>query len=283
MNIAKAREISIQKVLQYLGCEAIKTNGDNLWFLSPLRQEKTPSFKINIKLNKWFDHGEQIGGNVVDFLIQKFGFNVSEALEYLKKFDDSSFFQKQVFQATEQKSEIEIEKIIPIQHVALIQYLKSRGITNYKLNYLNEVHYKIKDKYFFALGFKNEKGGFELRSKYCKICIGSKDISHIKNNCKTLRIFEGFMDYLSFAQQQKTNNDSDYLILNSVALLNKNLSILKEYDVIQLYLDNDSAGDKYTKLILENFHIAINYQTVYKDFKDYNEWFLSNIGNAIKP
>lgn len=276
MNIIKAKDISIEKVLQNLGCEATKTNGDNLWFLSPLRQEKTPSFKINRKLNKWFDHGEQIGGNVIDFVIQKFGFNVSEALEYLKKFDDSSFFQKQIFESTEPKSEIEIEKIIPVQHVALIQYLKSRGIADFKSSYLKEVHYKNKDKHFFALGFKNEKGGFELRSKYCKICIGSKDISHIKNNCKTLRIFEGFFDYLSFVQQQKTDEDSDYLILNSVALLNKNLSILKDYEVLELYLDNDEAGDKYTKLILENFVSAVDCRMIFEEFKDYNEWLLNN-------
>ncbi|ELM3726466.1 DNA primase, partial [Flavobacterium psychrophilum] len=98
MNSIKARDISIEKVLQNLGCEPVKTNGDDLWFLSPLRQEKTPSFKINRKLNKWFDHGEQIGGNVIDFCIAKFGFNVSEALDYLKKFDDFSFFQKQIFE-----------------------------------------------------------------------------------------------------------------------------------------------------------------------------------------
>ena len=275
MNIAKAREISIQKVLQYLGCEAIKTNGDNLWFLSPLRQEKTPSFKINRKLNKWFDHGEQIGGNVIDFVIQKFGFNVSEALEYLKKFDDSSFFQKQIFESTEPKSEIEIEKIIPVQHVALIQYLKSRGIADFKSSYLKEVHYKNKDKHFFALGFKNEKGGFELRSKYCKICIGSKDISHIKNNCKTLRIFEGFFDYLSFVQQQKTNENSDFLILNSVALLSKNISILKDYISIEIYFDNDPAGDHHTKLVLEGFANATDSRIIYRDFKDYNEWLLN--------
>ena len=273
MNTIKARAISIEKVLQNLGCEPLKICGDDLWLLSPLRQEKTPSFKINRKLNKWFDHGEQIGGNVIDFVIQKFGFNVSEALEYLKKFDDPSFFQKQVFESTEQKSEIEIEKIIPVQHLALIQYLKSRGIRNYKSSYLKEVHYKNKGKHFFALGFRNERGGFELRSKYCKICIGSKGISHIKNESRTLRIFEGFFDYLSFIQEQKISNDSDYLILNSVALLIKNLSILNEYEAIELFLDLDDAGDKYTNIVFENFQNATDCRTVFKGFKDYNEWF----------
>ena len=186
MNTTKAREISIEKVVQNLGCQVIKTTGEELWFLSPFRQEKTPSFKVNRKLNKWFDFEEQVGGNVIDFVIQKFGFNVSEALEYLKKFDDFSFFHQQIFKTTDEKENIDhIEKIIQVNHIALIQYLKSRGITNYKnVSNLKEIHYSIKQKKYFALGFRNNSGGFEVRSKYAKICLGSKDISHIKNDSK---------------------------------------------------------------------------------------------------
>ncbi len=273
MNTVKARDISIEKVLQNLGCEAVKSNGDDLWFLSPLRQEKTPSFKINIKLNKWFDHGEQIGGNTIDFVIQKFGFSVSEALEYLKRFDEFSFFQKQIFETTENKAETEIQKIIPVQHLALIQYLNSRGITNYhKADNLKEVHYTIKEKKYFALGFRNNCGGFEVRSKYAKICLGKKDITHIKNESKILRIFEGFFDYLSFVQKQKISDDSDYLILNSVGLLNKNISIFNDYKSIELYLDNDDSGDKYTNIVLESFLNSTDCRAIFKGFKDYNEF-----------
>lgn len=277
MNTVKARDISIEKVLQNLGCEAVKSNGDDLWFLSPLRQEKTPSFKINIKLNKWFDHGEQIGGNTIDFVIQKFGFSVSEALEYLKRFDEFSFFQKQIFETTENKAETEIQKIIPVQHLALIQYLNSRGITNYhKADNLKEVHYTIKEKKYFALGFRNNCGGFEVRSKYAKICLGKKDITHIKNESKILRIFEGFFDYLSFVQKQKISDDSDYLILNSVGLLNKNISIFNDYNSIELYLDNDDSGDKYTNIVLGSFRNSTDCRAIFKGFKDYNEFVVKS-------
>jgi hypothetical protein len=284
MNATKAKEISIVKVLQNLGCEVIKTNGDDLWFLSPFRQEKTPSFKINRKLNKWFDFGEQVGGNVIDFVIQKFGFNVSEALEYLKKFDDFSFFHKQIFETTNEKENNDhIEKVIPVQHFALIQYLKSRGITKYgNVENLKEIHYYIKDKKYFALGFRNDSGGFEVRSKYAKICLGKKDISHIKNQGKTLRIFEGFFDYLSFLLEQKINENSDFLILNSAALLQKNISILNEYQTIELYLDNDDTGDKYTNIVLENFPKAIDCRIIFKDYNDYNEWFLAKCHKTIE-
>jgi hypothetical protein len=95
----------------------------------------------------------------------------------------------------------------------------------------------------------------------------------IKNQKEKLRIFEGFFDYLSFIQNENQNEKSDYLILNSVALLNKNLSILKDYQGIESYLDNDAVGDKYTRLILEDFQNAIDCRNVFKGFKDYNEWY----------
>lgn len=96
MNSNQARQISIEKVLQKLNYLPSKTIGNDYWYLSPFRTEVTPSFKVNLKLNRWFDHGEQIGGNIIDFLVHKFGFSISEALEYLKPFECDFSFQKQI-------------------------------------------------------------------------------------------------------------------------------------------------------------------------------------------
>lgn len=277
MNTTQAREISIEKVLQNLGCAPTKSNENESWYLSPFRIENTASFKLNKKINRWFDHGEQDGGNVIDFVIQKFGFSVTEALNYLEKFDTFFSFQKQVFETPvkEQTSTSQIQKIIPIQHFALIQYLKSRGITKYQeRSYLKEIHYSINDKKYFAIGFENKSGGFEIRSKFAKICLKKKDITLILNQSKTIRIFEGFFDYLSFIQiRDKANlEESDYLILNSIALITKNLSLLNNYNKIELYLDNDEAGDKYTRRILSQFGEAKDNRSIYSDYKDFNEF-----------
>ena len=142
MNTTQAREIPIEKVLQNLGCEPTKCNETESWYLSPFRIEKTASFKLNRKINRWFDHGEQLGGNVIDFVIQKFGFNVTEALSYLEKFETLFSFQKQVSEMTIKESNTnQIEKIIPIQHFALLQYLESRHIKFYKnIEHIKEVH-----------------------------------------------------------------------------------------------------------------------------------------------
>lgn len=283
MNTTQAREIPISTVLQNLGCEPTKSNEIENWYLSPFRLEKSASFKLNKKLNRWYDHGEQKGGNVIDLVIQKFGFSVAEALTYLEKFDTFSSFHTQIFEAPQIEKTNPIKKIISVQHLALIQYLKSRGITNYiKAKNLKEIHYMLKGKNYFALGFSNNSGGFEVRSKYAKICLGKKDISIIHNESKTLRIYEGFFDYLSFIQIRENLivEESDYLILNSVALLVKNISVLSDYDFIELYLDNDTIGDKYTSLIMGKFKNVKDCRVLFHGFKDLNECLGS--GSEIK-
>ncbi|MEG1235988.1 MAG: toprim domain-containing protein [Flavobacterium sp.] len=276
MNTTQAREIPIEKVLHNLGCEPTKCNETESWYLSPFRIEKTASFKLNRKINRWFDHGEQLGGNVIDFVIQKFGFNVTEALSYLEKFDTFFSFQKQISEMPiKEKNANQIEKMIPIQHFALLQYLETRHIKFYKnIEQLKEVHYVINDKKYFGIGFQNNSQGWEIRSKYAKICLKKKDITLIRNHSQTLRVFEGFFDYLSFRQiwNYLPVEESDSLILNSVALLEKNISILENYKIIELFLDNDEAGDKYTKLISTKFPGARDGRITYSECKDLNEF-----------
>ena len=277
MNSNQARQISIEKVLQKLNYLPSKTIGNDYWYLSPFRTEVTPSFKVNLKLNRWFDHGEQIGGNIIDFLVHKFGFSISEALEYLKPFECDFSFQKQIldYPNPEKRQNNFINKTIPIQHIALVQYLESRQIKNYKeVKQLREIHYTINDKDYFGIGFQNNSEGWEIRSKYAKICLGKKDITVIINESKTLRIYEGFFDYLSFVQVREIlrMEESDYLILNSVALLLKNVPVLMNYTSIDLYLDNDDAGNNYTELIRKQFEQAGECRKLYREYEDVNDW-----------
>ena len=277
MNSNQARQISIEKVLQKLNYLPSKTIGNDYWYLSPFRTEVTPSFKVNLKLNRWFDHGEQIGGNIIDFLVHKFGFSISEALEYLKPFECDFSFQKQIldYSNPEKRQNNFINKTIPIQHIALVQYLESRQIKNYKeVKQLKEIHYTINDKDYFGIGFQNNSEGWEIRSKYAKICLGKKDITVITNESKTLRIYEGFFDYLSFVQVREIlrMEESDYLILNSVALLLKNVPVLMNYTSIELYLDNDDAGNNYTELIRKQFEQTVDCRKLYREYEDLNDW-----------
>ncbi len=65
----EAKQMDIVQYLSSIGYEPAKIRNCDYWYLSPLRDEKTPSFKVNRKLNRWYDHGIGKGGNVIDFAI----------------------------------------------------------------------------------------------------------------------------------------------------------------------------------------------------------------------
>ena len=284
MNIEKAKQIPLELVLQKMNYTPSKTIGFDAWYSSPLHEEKTPSFKVNTKINRWYDHGLQKGGNIIDFIAIKFNYTIPEVLKFLENYSDESIFsfQKQkniVSNFSETESKVNIIKVIEIQHFALKQYLENRKIYHYENEpNLKEVHYEINGKKYFGIGFQNRSNGFEIRSKYAKICIGKKDITLIvkgDKNKKTIRIFEGFTDYMSFKNLEK--NSSDYLILNSIAMINRCDEILSNYDEIETYFDQDEAGSLYTKTTLEKFKYAKDCSGFYKDFKDLNEWLVNTI------
>lgn len=282
MNIEKAKMIPIEQVLYRMGIFPQKTTGVDIWFLSPFTTEKTPSFKINQRINRWYCHSSGFGGNTLDFVIKKSGCSISEALTYLKDFDVFFSFHQQSSETQKviPKSENYINKTIPVQHLALVQYLKNRGISKYgKVCELQEVHYTINNKQFFALGFINDSKGFELRSKYTKICLGTKDITSIKNGSKSVNIYEGFFDFLSGIEIE--NETTDYIILNSITLLEKNINILDNYETINLYLDNDLQGDKATELINNRFSGVTDCRTKYKEHKDLNDFLINKITKRL--
>lgn len=280
MNIEQAKKIPIEQILYKIGITPRKTNGSDIWYLSPFTAEKTSSFKICKKLNRWYCHSSGFGGNALDFIVKYRGLSVKDALLYLSDPESSFSIQKQNIERSDTKSiKINpINKILPVQHPALVQYLKIRNIHNYKnIEQLKQIHYTINEKPYFALGFRNESNGWEIRSKFSKICLGNKNVTLINNQSNTLRIFEGFFDYLSLLQMNNNieNKVSDYLILNSVALINKNWTILKNYTYIELYLDNDETGNKFTELIMAHFIDAVDCRVLYDTFKDLNEFSIS--------
>ena len=277
MNIEKAKQIPIELVLQKMNYTPSKTNGFDKFYFSPFRDERTASFKINTKINRWYDHGLQKGGNIIDFIAIKFNYTIPEVLKFLENYSNESIFsfQKQkntASNSSETETKVNMIKVVEIQHYALNEYLENRKIYHYENEpNLKEVHYEVNAKKYFGIGFQNRSNGFEIRSKYAKICIGKKDISLVVKGYKNkLRIFEGFFDYLSFLNKFKS--DSDFLILNSIALINRCDEILSNYDEIELYFDNDAAGDLYTKSTQEKFKNAKDSRAFYKDFKDLNEW-----------
>lgn len=278
MDCERARTLCLIVTLARAGHFPVRETEKEAWYLSPFRSETQASFKVNKKINRWYDHGEGIGGNTIDFICQLDNCTVREALKTLSIQDASfSFHQRPSIRLQESDgSKIKIIRITKIKHAALRQYLKSRHISLETAQKLcKEVHYRTKGKTYFAVGLENVARGWELRNKYWKNSTSPKAISLFKNGNKSLIVTEGMFDILSLLELMPTiHNTHDFLILNSTAFIEKALVHLKNYDQIDLFMDNDRTGKGKTELLLEQSHNTNDNSHLYDGFKDMNEWLI---------
>jgi len=271
-----ANQIDIVSYLTDCGYEPVKVRGEDYWYLSPLRNENTASFKVNRQLNRWYDHGIGKGGKLVDLGIALFDCSVAE---FLQKLTAPVSFHKAPqlpFSELETTPAITITEVNPIRSPALFAYLRSRKISiEIALEYCSQVHYSIGPKSFYALGFRNDAGGYELRSKYFKGSSSPKDLRLIKNGFDQLCIFEGFFDFLSFLTLTKSRQtNADYLVLNSLSFFEKALMLSEEYAVKRLYLDRDKAGQNCSLQVIALNKDFIDESKLYKGYKDLNDYLV---------
>jgi len=277
MNCKQFNSISLEEVLLSLGHLPTKQNEKEAWYLNPFANESQASFKINKSLNYWYLFSEGIGGTNTDFMKKYLNASVNEVLAWVEKQSFSSVQQQSISnqKAENLSKQYEIIEIKKVRHPALLEYLKSRKVGD-QTKFLNEIHYRINDKNNFGIGFKNDSGGYEIRNKYSKICLGKKDISTIKNSSDSLRIFEGFFDFLSFKnlENELEKEPSDYLILNSVSMIHNIKSSLGNYEKVELYFDNDEAGNRAVEMIKNENKKAEDCRILYSNFKDLNDWMI---------
>lgn len=60
--------------------------GDEYWALSPLKEEKTPSFSIRKEKNEFYDFSTGIGGGILTFIMKYFKVGYAEAVNKLKQY-----------------------------------------------------------------------------------------------------------------------------------------------------------------------------------------------------
>jgi hypothetical protein len=164
-----------------------------------------------------------------------------------------------------------------ICHPGLVNYLYKRKISiATAMLYCKEVHYLFKGRKYFAIGLKNDSGGWEFRNKYYKNSSSPKDITYIKNGNRRLIVTEGMFDMLSLMERdKKLRGENDLLILNSLAFVEKIPGLFENYKSIALYLDNDKAGKRAVEILLEQSPKCRDMSNLYKDFKDVNAWWMS--------
>lgn len=286
LTCARAKEMDIVDYLSSIGFNPTKIKNADYWYLSPLRNEKTASFKVNRRLNRWYDHGSGQGGNLVDFGILFYNCSVRD---FLEKLNGSFSFQQQLSKttATEKKQPEPFIKIISergLFSVSLLRYIKQRRIAeNIAANYCREVVFELNNKRYTALGFRNNEGGFELRNPWFKGSNSPKAVTSIINDAKEVSVFEGFFDFLSYQtiHQNQQPVPSDFLILNSIAFFEKSRPFMERHNTVRLYLDRDKTGQNCTQRAMESCKKYIDQSSLYKGYNDLNEW-TQEIGKSQK-
>ncbi len=281
--LKEIKSIPLATFLSQLGHDPTARKGTRLWYKSPLRQEHTPSFKVETTLNCWYDFGFGRGGNIIDLAAEMYQ---STDLRYLMRCIADSCPVPSVqtvassYPQRHSAPSMERFEVVPLEHRALVAYLQERGIPAHiaKAN-CKEAHYSVNGRFYFAVAFENVSGGCELRNRYFKGCRGRKNISYLPwardGPSKECAVFEGFIDYLS-ALTLGIISGADAIILNSVVNVNKAVPYLKGYTAINCYLDNDIAGQTaLAELTAIYGSTVIDRSTLYSEFNDLNEFLVT--------
>lgn len=286
------KSIPIPEYLASLSIYPVHQTGHELQYFSPIRQEQTPSFFVNRVKNVFNDFaGER--GDVIRLVCLLKNIGYVEACQYLSTWNGEVSVQES-FEAHGKQTDPQpkynlpasesrrLVKVIKLESPSLIRYAEGRSIPFLlAARYCCEVHYQNKGKQYYALGFKSDKGGYELRNKIggkdFKSCIGSKATTLIRGtDCSALSLFEGFFDFLSaLVYYDVPEPRHDVLVLNSTANLSTAKEILSSYQKIYTFLDHDATGKKAMQQLEKWKFPFLDRASVYTGFTDFSEMISS--------
>ena len=292
----KATEINrfpIREYLAGLNIYPAKEHGYYGMYYSPFREDRDASMKVDYNKNLWIDYGAGEGGTLIDLVMRIENCSNGEAMRILEKrlsgtlpfsfHGNSPNLNREQGKAGEQSSDIRITEVIELYSSPLLDYLHRRGIdADTAKQFCQEVHYSVGDRNYYAIGFRNDAGGYELRSEQFQGCIAPKDISHIKQAEKkdSCYVFEGFLDYLSFLILRNKYNPAmpntdqqDYIVLNSTSNTKRGIERLGSYEHIHCFLDNDDSGGRALRMIQEVYGLRVrDASRHYSEYKDLNDF-----------
>ena len=290
-TIEKAKAVSIVGLLQSAGFTPIRESGGELLYRSPLRDEKTASFFVNPAKNCFCDFGgdQDLKGDSVKLarLLWRVGFK--EAVKRLLKLQglpvQSFSFSGLEPLKTPQKG-IQVISVRKLQNPALIRYVEERKIPlQLATLYLKEVAYTTKGKEYFAVGFPNDAGGYELRNGLGFKGKTQNGITVFNKSLKSdsVLLFEGFFDFLSALDGYgRLYPGTPTIVLNTCNNLNKALPLLADRKVIHCCLDNDETGRKTVqRLIKAGFTVKDWSQITYPTCKDFNDYLIQYRNGSV--
>ena len=268
----------------------------------PLREERTPSFKVDYVQNLWYDFGLGEGGTLRTLVMRLERCDSREAIRRLQNGEKRDAGSVSLSPGVGERPAaggplpvlrpaavpaLRILSDAPLRHPALVGYLSSRGIVpSVAAAFCREVRYEVNGRAFFAVGFRNDAGGWELRSERFKGGSSPKHITTLDNRSDTVIAFEGFMDFLAYLSLKHPERlHIDAAVLNSVVNLPKAVPFLSRHPVIRTFFDNDEAGRKATADLIRLCPRSevIDQRYFYSGHKDVNDYLIARIkGHAEK-
>ena len=278
-EIDAIRQIPLADFLARLGHEPVRRSGNELWYRAPYRSERTPSFRVNVAKQLWYDFGLGKGGDIFT-LAGEFAQSVDfmEQARFIAKAANMVVdrSEKPTYQPKPAEPAFEGVEAVPLLRSPLTDYLAERGIP-YAVasHHCFRLNYGVRGKRYFAVGFPNMAGGYEVRSRHFKGCIPPKDVSLVKlenTAADVCSVFEGFMDFLSAATLGIVGN-GDSLVLNSVSNVEKAMKHLDAYGRINCFLDRDEAGRRTLDVLGKRYGGRVcDRSALYEGCKDLNEY-----------
>lgn len=223
-------QVTLSELIACLGYKPTKSNGDEQLYLNVLRNDEAkPTFLINTQLDVWYDRLTKKSGNIIDFGLAYWpelnSYQITEKINQL--FTTYSELSVKANSKPVGRKRRAIK--IPFYHIQetkpvgcnteITEYLKSEGLWEMAIGHLKEVYYYVVDekyrrKDFFAAGWQNENGGWEVMSKNFSGSLGRKGMTFIPGKENSLALFDDYLNYLSWKYTNKLPGPS-ILILNS--------------------------------------------------------------------
>ena len=280
MNISQI--IDKYTCIDILGNRVVRKVANGYLAHAPWREDNHPSLTVTLNGRGWHDLTTGEHGNVIDLVAQWKGMTKSEVCSWFDTFMpcSSSSFPSQKIYGGKKKDTFTRFEVMPLKSRGLFAYLYQRKVSiEIAKRYLQEAHYSFDERadgnYLYALAYRNDKGGYELRSSFYKGCTSPKGITtHFTIDNAPVVVFEGFFDMLS-AATMCGGVKHNYVVLNSCSLKESALEVLQSYTgKIYLSLDNDEGGEDATAWLLQHLPTAKDIRSRFAPYKDVNEYLM---------
>lgn len=259
-DLKKIKSIPCQNITDKYGIKLEKKH-NRLW--GKLRNEKEPSFSINLENNLWYDFGTGEGGSVIDLLMKLENITLGEAIKQLA--DEFGI-----------EEELEAGNWQPLTDN---QYRKlglqpERATMNFKID-LTKHDIKLVEKWSKKYGIPLK----ELAKKYPKLYndmvskIALENINSMRNlYFERLKMFKRpETDTITRDFLKAMSKDDSVTINENINLLQRALTINKDYSYLKVYPEKDFViehNQSYSRNINSDINRMIE---TYKNKHDYHK------------